>query len=278
MGICYNCNKKILPDFNVCPYCGVKLEIEQVEYEDVPGKGITIEFGYSSSQSFEFAVKSASKFETYLKFGDGKKSFYRVTVSQENIASLSELIENLKGWRNRKVYLDGEKVLWDSIFNYNWCYNKRNKSYKPELYCFSYEYGISIWGCIQTRLHFEEHSDLFTFGKWINKEGDWQFDKEQIRHHIENDLHEYRFCPAMKTGFLIELIEAFPSIVNPNKDKNWKFVEDYDGDEDSLPVVKKEYGEEETVYMKCVAPKKKKAILKEINDKLKIKFPDKIVN
>lgn len=277
MGICYKCNKNILPDFKICPYCGADLNLNDVEnvIEEVPAKGITIEFAYSSSQNFEFALNSAKKFDSFNQFGEGKKAIFRVSISKEELNELSELLENLKGWRNRKVYIDGKKEPWESIFNYTWCYNQRNKSYKPELYCFGYknDYGISPWGCIQTRLFFNEYSDLFKYGKWINEKGDWQFDKEEIKHHILNDLHQYKFCPALNLDFIDQVLNAFPDVVNPNTDKNWKFDESYEEVEDCLKVKQTQFGEEEIVYMKGVIPKKIKAILNNINENLSKKFP-----
>lgn len=168
---------------------------------------------------------------------------------------------------------------WDSVFNYVWCFNQRNKSYKPDLYCFGYknDYGISPWGCIQTRLFFNDFSDIFKYGKWLNTEGDWQFDKEEIIHHLERDFHDYRYCPAMNKDLIYSFIAAFPEVVNPNKDKNWKFDESFEEDDDCLKVEFMSYGEKETLFMKGVTPKKVKAILKEINEKLTIKFPIEIL-
>ena len=80
------------------------------------------------------------------------------------------------------------------IFNYSWCFNQRKSSFKPELYCFGYEneYQLNTWGCIQSQLSFTENSELFTFGKWLNKNGDWQFDKERIRHYLQKNLFHYK--------------------------------------------------------------------------------------
>ena len=291
---CPVCHYKNEPNSKFCQECGNKLlegtgqkskelskvtVINEVEtIEDVPKEGVTIEFNYSSSQSFEFAVKSASEFKSFRKFGEGKKALYRVTVKENEMDRLDELIENLKGWRNRRVYLNGEKVQWDNIFCYAWCYNQKKNSFKPELYCFGYErdYNINIWGCIQSNLFFTEYSELFTFGKWINNRGDWQFDKERIRHYLEKNLYLYRFCPAINLALTDEAINAFPDIVNPNKDKNWEFVEDY-GSTEGLLVKRQEYGFTETVYMKCVAPKRRKPIIEEISKRMKLKLPEKIV-
>ena len=87
-----------------------------------------------------------------------------------------ELVEHLKGWRKRVVYVDGEKVPWDSVFSFIWCFEKRKSSFKPDLYCFGYEdeWQINIWGCIRSDLPFTENANWCEWGHWVNKRGDWE--------------------------------------------------------------------------------------------------------
>jgi hypothetical protein len=204
----------------------------------IPDKGITIEFNRSSSATFEFAVNAARKFESYTEIGEGKKAKYRVTVNEDELEDLDELLESLKGWRNRHVYLNGEKVPWDSILQHTWCYARRKASYKPELFCFGYEqeYSFNLWGCMHTSLSFNEHSKLFQCGKWLNSKGDWEFDKNRIKFELNKELHQYRFCPAINFPLIIEILDVFPKKVNPKKDDNWKFVESYSA-VDGLKIV-----------------------------------------
>lgn len=199
------------------------------EMEPPPGNGITIEFPYSTSQSFDFALECAKRFPTFSQYGEDKKAVYRVTFDPSEMDSGLELIQHLKGWRRRTVYVDGEKLTWDSVFSFSWCYERKSASYKPELYCFGYEndYEFNIWGCVQARLPFIENSNWFCWGSWLNDKGDWQFDKERIRHELEKALYPYRFCPALKHGLVEDVLSAFPDIVNPLKDGNWKFVESW---------------------------------------------------
>src|SRR5690606_13826274 len=190
------------------------------------------------SQTFDFAVEEASKFESYLKLGENKKAIYRVNVNEEEIESLEPLLENLKGWRNRKVYHNGEKALWDSMFSFQWCNQKRKNSFKPELYCFGFEnnYDYNLWGCIQSRLPFTEYSQIFTYGKWLNTKGDFEFDKERIRHELEKNIYKYRFCPAINLDLIKDVLNVFPEIVNPVKDDNWKFIKNY-GSQEGLKII-----------------------------------------
>lgn len=314
MNNCYSCQKPIQPDFKFCPNCGVELEVSMkcskcghvneegskfckecgnkliggkkkeshkpksiVEaIEPVHSEGITVEFPYSSSQSYDFAVAEAEKFNTYKKFGEDKKVLHRVNVHEDEIETLDNLLEALKGWRSRKVYYKGEHKTWDTVFSHSWCYNAKKESFKPELYCFGYdeEYSFNLWGCKQINLSFIEHSQLYSYGKWLNKNGDWEFDRERIRHELQKQAYKYRFCPAIDLSLIEEVLNAFPEKVNPYKDKGWEFERNYNSDEGLLVKVK-EYGYEDTVYMNGVQPKNKEVITKLIAKKLKRKLPIK---
>ncbi len=45
-----------------------------VELPEPTNNGITIEFPYTTAQSFEFALKEASKFDTFEQFGNDKSN------------------------------------------------------------------------------------------------------------------------------------------------------------------------------------------------------------
>lgn len=285
---CPSCKYKNEPNSKFCQECGTQLigkpksqKLPQTEIieQTVPEFGITVEFKYSTSQTFDFAVEEAKKFNSFQQIGEDKKAIYRVNVTDDQIESLEPLLENLKGWRNRKVYHNGEKVLWDSMFSYQWCYGQRKASYKPELYCFGYEnnYDYNLWGCIQTRLSFTEHSELFTYGKFLNTKGDWEFDKDRISHKLEKSLFQYRFCPAMNLELVKDVLEAFPSKVNPSKDKDWKFVRNYRS-QDGLKITEKgSFGYVDEYYVNGASPESMKKFLTEISKKMTRKLPSGII-
>jgi hypothetical protein len=181
----------------------------------------------------------------------------------------------LKGWRNRHVYLNGEKVPWDSILQHTWCYARRKASYKPELFCFGYEqeYSFNLWGCMHTSLSFNEHSKLFQCGKWLNSKGDWEFDKNRIKFELNKELHQYRFCPAINFPLIIEILDVFPKKVNPKKDDNWKFVESYSA-VDGLKIVTNNYGYRQEKYMTGVVPVNMKKFITELGKRMKHKIPE----
>src|SRR5258705_13460560 len=57
------------------------------EIEPPPCNGITIEFPYSTSQSFDFALECAKRFPTFSHYGEDKKSVYRVTFDPSEMDS-----------------------------------------------------------------------------------------------------------------------------------------------------------------------------------------------
>ena len=117
---------------------------------------ITIEFPHSTAGSFAFALAAARTTSTFEQVGDGKEALYRVTYASEDLGDALPLVEQLKGWRRRAVYLDGQQLPWDAVFGFLWCYNQRLSSYEPERYCFGAEgeWQANLWGCIQAEMPF----------------------------------------------------------------------------------------------------------------------------
>jgi len=246
-----------------------------IDFESPPANGITVEFPYSTSQSFDFAVEAAQKFPTFKKYGQDKKAIYRVNVDPKDVNSLIELLEHLKGWRKRTVYVDGEKVTWDSVFSFGWCYEKKKACFKPDYYCFGFEneWEFNVWGCVRANLPFIDNAPWFCWGQWLGNNGDWKFDKERILHELQKNLFQYRYCPSLQPQIIQDVINALPDIVNPSKDKNWKFVEKW-GD-DSLPgltVITNRFGYKEKVVMRGVSPSGQGAV-KELQKRMKYKLP-----
>lgn len=285
---CVNCGHKIDKYASFCQECGSQLKMKQatesdgkkdatvkLKGEDTPSSEIKIEFPYSSSQTFDFAVEEAKKNPRFEICGEGKKAIYRVTFYQHEMEAAAGLAEHLKGWRTRTVYLDGDKTTWESVFAFLGCYNKKRASYKPEYYCFGYEsdWQQNIWGCISSQLNYRDNEEWFCWGEFIDRKGTWRFDKKRIRHELEKNLYAFRFCPAFNQGRLETVLDAFPIIVNPTVDKNWKFAESW-GDSTGLGLVVtvNRYGEKEEVKMKGVSPNGYGA-LEQIAKKLTFKLP-----
>jgi hypothetical protein len=253
---------------------------EIVEEAPVPEMGLTLEFGYSTSSNFDFAVEAARQLPNFRQVGEGRKAQYQVNLPTSQITDSIELVGYIKGWKSARVYVDGDKTTWDSVYSFLYCYQQRNASFKPELYCFGYDndYQLNIWGCIRADMPFREHAKWVDWGHWVNKRGLWEFDKERIRHELQKNLYKYRFCPALNLELAEDALAAFPDQVNPRRNKNWKFVESYSGQDglsSALVVKTKRYGFEEEVIMKGVAPSGPGAI-REIMKRMSLRLPDSI--
>jgi len=288
--ICKKCSYLNEPNSKYCQECGTalfekykvsepkskKIEEIKIEIPSPPLTGITIEFPYSSAQSFVFAVDEAKKFDTFEQFGNDKKAIYRINVIEDDLYKTKELLEHLKGWRKKTVYHNGQKVMWDSMFSFQYCYEHKLASFKPEYYCigFENEYDFNLWGCMRVEMPFVEHANWFTFGKWLNNKGDWIFDNERIKHELAKNIHYCKFCPAINLDLIQDILTAIPDIVNPSKNKNWKFKETFSNDGTNiLTSTIKEYGFERTVNYNGVSPNGK-MFIKDIAENIRKKLPD----
>ena len=89
--------------------------------------------------------------------------------------------------------------------------------------------------------------------------------------NCEKMFFRVRFCPAMQDSPALAVLDAFPDKVNPNKDKNWKFVEAWgDTPAGGLKMTTTSYGIKQTVVMKGVALNGRGAV-EEIGKRLRAK-------
>jgi len=290
-GVCKNCGFRNSKSAKFCQECGATLttiennkefqsDVTILETESIPKSGITIEFGYSSSSNYDLAKYEAEMFPSLRVFGEGKKTTYRININNFDIDKTINLVKYIKGWKSSKIFIDGERTTWDDVYAFLWCYEKRASSYKPELYCYGYEnnYDLNIWGCLQARLPFTDYAPWSEWGKWLDKNGTWQFDKERIKHELQVALYKYRFCPAIQLDLIEDVLMALPDQVNPKKNNNWKFVESWgdDGIPNGLVIVTTRFGFKDKVIMKGVAPNGVGAI-QDILRKMKHKLPKEII-
>lgn len=220
-----------------------------------PGPGITIEFPNSTAGSFDFAVRAAMELPTYMQYGEGRKAIYRVSAPASEILTLLPVVEQLKGWRRRTVYVGPEKALWTDIFGWAACFERKQAAYRPQFYCFGDEeaYQFNLVGCLHADMPFRDNARWCRWGRWLNNKGDWTFDKKRILFELDKSLHDVRYCPALDPMRARAVVEALPDKVNPRRDRDWKFVEGWD-EQEGLVVMVREYGFERKVIMVGVAP------------------------
>lgn len=186
-----------------------------------PPRGVTIDFPDSTSSNFESALAYARGHPTYSQSQVGRRTRHRVTFGEGEQEGLFELSELLKGIRHRQLYVNGRLVPWGAILGYMPCYRHRVTSRNPIAYCHGKEHGTpNLWGCIHAGMPFTA-AHWWSIGEFMNKDGLWRFDKADIYEVVLDQLHHFRFCPAINFDQVAEAIRAIPETVNPNEDDEW---------------------------------------------------------
>lgn len=250
--ICSGCYAENSASAKFCANCGSPLaagkaeKIVSLSYE-IPLAGIAIEFAESTASGFVDAVLKAEKAPVNARCIKNKKSWYLAAWPLSEIANAISLIEDLKGMRNRKVWLDGKESRWDEIFGFVWCSQQRNSAYRPLEHCFGIdEKRLNIWGCKQSAMSWASWEHWFSYGKFIDfnsntNEAVFVFDKSRIRHDLESNLYRIRLCPYLNVKLIENIFEIFPAEVevSTTKKTEWRFKEDYEQSPGSVFISEK---------------------------------------
>lgn len=190
---------------------------------------IAIEFGHSQSPRFASVLQAAQQRPTFESVCEGKIQRYRVTF--HDMADVVAFVDNMNWIRNKAIWIDGREIPWHDIFKFRWCYRRRVAFRRPDLYCHglrgSYHgdpNSFNMYGCIHSRMSFTEFDRWYRWGEFVNGDGDWRFDKSKIHESLDDNVFEYRFCPALDIQKAHRIVEAIPEIINPLRDRNWMFV------------------------------------------------------
>jgi hypothetical protein len=236
---CAECSTQNAVSAKFCANCGNSLisgdtnKSVAISYE-IPKTGIAIEFSESTASGFGDAVLKANKAPTSAICIKSKKTWYLASWPLNEIAAAASLVEDLKGMRNRKVWLDGKESRWDDIFGFTWCSQQRNSAYRPVEHCFGIEEKIlNIWGCKHSGMNWTSWERWFSYGAFNDfnartNEANFVFNKNKIRHELESNLYKIRLCPHLNFKLIEAVLEILPSEVKVSAAKNaeWKFKQD----------------------------------------------------
>jgi predicted RNA-binding Zn-ribbon protein involved in translation (DUF1610 family) len=244
---CPSCKAKVTGPAKFCPACGAAIQESSesqsiaVSY-DIPTTGITIEFAESTASGFAHAVRDHQKAPVNATCVKGKKTWYLSAWPTDSISQALKLVENLKGMRNRKVYVDGKESQWDDVFGFAWCANSRKSAYRPNEYCFGLdEKRLNVWGCKQARMEWTEWADWFGYGSFkqggmLKSKVSFVFDKKRIRHELETNLYKCRFCPHLQFKLIEAVLDILPDEVTPSEKGPWVHKRDYNESRGSILV------------------------------------------
>lgn len=267
---CPNCAAKAPREAKFCPACGSSLELSDkaaavaVEYT-IPSDGIAIEFAESTASGFVDAVRKAKAAPENAECVKGKKTWYMAAWPKEQIAEAAKLVEDLKGMRNRKVWVDAKESRWDEVFGFTWCSEQRDSAYRPLEYCFGIDdKRLNIWGCKNARMDWVTWSAWFSYGSFkkggLLKGGHvFVFDKQQIRHELETNLYRFRFCPHLNFRLVDAVLANLPDEVEVKPKGDWAYKRDYEESPGAIKIKEKTvedgYSYTNEYYTSGVAPR-----------------------
>lgn len=265
---CSACGAPAEPDARFCPKCGAALASDapavQLEFE-VPPSGLAIQFAESSAAGFLRAIEAAKVAGGYQTCQRAKKTWHMAVFPSGALADALPLVEALSGFRNRRVFENGEEKVWDEVFGFVWCAERQRTAYKPVEYCFGKdENRLNPWGCRQAQMDWSAWTEWFSYGAWerggtSGADVVWRFDKERIRHQLATNLFRFRFCPHMCAGLPEAILRHLPDTVAPHLDGAWAFNRDYDESPGSIKVVESagsgEFSYENEFWSNGVRPK-----------------------
>ena len=186
-------------------------------------KSIRIEFNHSPSPRFRFAVKEARAISTFTQNG----KTYCVTYDRAEFEDLHRLVGRLKSFIYKKVFIDDVEYPWDEVFAYLWCFELKQKSWKPGQYCHGESRqspAINPWGCNHARMPLNNEAKWLRFGKFDVDGKTFLFNKDMIAYKFKAHTESFRFCPALDEEKMKSTLDKLPESVNPCVNKDWKYV------------------------------------------------------
>ncbi|MBB3059283.1 zinc ribbon domain-containing protein [Microbulbifer rhizosphaerae] len=252
MLVCDKCGAGINEGSKFCPQCGDPVtEADRVTVPVAESQiaNVEISFGESSSANFTKAVQICKNIPSYSVTGEGKQAQHKISLPITEVDLIINLYELVGSWKSSQMLINRHAATKKDLTYYGvGCYRNRQKSYKPEQFCFGEkEYEANIWGCKRLNMPINEWGgDWLDYGEF-DKSGAWHFDKDRIKHELELTLKENELCPILDRKRVLETLEKLPDSINPKSDRNWQYrtsYEEVNGDYKEVavgvkPVIKK---------------------------------------
>ena len=271
--VCPACKAELGPNAKFCSACGAVVDSNTrastaaVATCLVPAEtGVTVAFAESSAAGFAQARRVAEGHSTFQGYRVGSKTWYAASFTLEQRGDLLALVKNLKGMRNREVYIDGSLRQWDACFRYTYCAARRESAFRQTEYCFGEEeFNRNCWGCGQLNLPWTEWAEWFSWGRFIDQTT-FEFDIPRIEHELARQKQGVDLCPYFREKYFEQALKHFPQRVLVTPDGDWDYQDSYDRGARTFEVrVLMDFGdgdtEVDTRHVSGVTPKNRKTIL-----------------
>jgi hypothetical protein len=233
MLVCDKCGASINEGSMFCAQCGDPVTEEDKVKQVVTASNAVmaqISFGNSSSAGYAKAIGICEKLPSYEVIGEGRQIQHKVTLPLTEVELVSTIFDLVGSWKSSQMLINGQPATKKDLSYYGvGCYRSRQKSYKPEAFCFGErQYEANIWGCKKLGMPiYEWGGGWLDYGQFDSK-GVWHFDKARIRHELEIALKENELCPVINRSQIFETLENLPEDVDPKVDKNWQYRTTYE--------------------------------------------------
>lgn len=230
---CDKCSGKIQEGAKFCPHCGdpVTEADKQVSAISATAEAnVEISFGKSTSASYEQAVNICKNIPTYKESGEGKATRHDVQLAMSEVELVINIWELVGSWKSSKLLINGQPATKKAlVYKSVGCFRGRQKAFDREQYCYgAHHYDSNIWGCKQLSMPLSQWGGGWLEYGTLDKGGIWHFDKDRIRHELEQKIHDNELCPVLDRQNIIRTLESLPDKINPKNDSDWEYATQYE--------------------------------------------------
>ncbi len=200
---------------------------------------IVTEFERTRSINFQRAVDLAETHPEFTPLMDERNVLiYRNIYRKEDLAQFQAMYRIIKNWKGAKLYINGERVAYDTIGLGIHCYvqtvlsGDKQAATSEACHRFLPKESCPISGCIGCR---RSHVSMQWQGRPSPDIPVWfafgSLDHHHVYHlHVEHlesaamsELLDYHFCPLLDIEKIQQFIYTLPRKIDPRKDREWQY-------------------------------------------------------
>jgi hypothetical protein len=172
---------------------------------------IRLEFGFSTSPSYERAVSIARGLSSYVTWGEGRALKHQVTFAAEEVEEFLQLALLVRKWKSAIFWVDGKGYNEWTPLRHLHCIRERVTAYEPDAYCGQDNY----WGCRQV-------TNSLRTGE-VDKSGVFHFDKDRFRFEQKKELDLLETCPFFDRELVLQRLDELDKVIDPRTSEDWDY-------------------------------------------------------